>query len=126
MTYTPMMSVRSVSQELGATEARLEELLRTSGSWSADLDIPMMSPEAASHARRILALIDETFKNDSLRIFPSEHAGVAIQRRGRTITRIVEVDPSGMMAATHDRHARRHHSYSLRDDQAAAAFLTAS
>lgn len=109
----------------GATADRLEELLRTAAEWSAELGIPGIASSAADHARSILALIEESVRDASLRVFPNEDAGVSIQMRGETVTKVLDIGADELAGTIHDRSHHRHVYYTLNDDRAAAAFIAA-
>lgn len=110
----------------GPTDLRLESLVESASTWSVELGIPSLAPVAATRARAILALISESDKNDKLRIFPSEHAGVSIQKRSSNETRVLEVNPNSITGEIHDRAHHSHTYYDLDSAPSAAAFLTAS
>lgn len=122
-----MWNTRKGEHSPGATEARLDILIESAPEWSEDLGIPKLAESAASRARAILALIDDpAAKDDKLRIFPSESAGLSIQNRSGGETRVLEVNPNSLVGEIHDRVSHSHSYYTLDSDRSAAAFLMAS
>ncbi|AZH79445.1 hypothetical protein CSX12_13860 [Microbacterium sp. Y-01] len=121
-----MSDVRRGGESRGNTEARIDFLVESAPEWSLELGLPALSQAAADHALKILSFISQARRDAELRIFPSEQAGLTIQKRGATETRILEVNPGEITGAIHDKKLHVHHHYLLESDRAAAAFLMAA
>ena len=122
--HQPMRNPAKTSQvEPGI--ARIRELLATAETWSGELGIPPLSTDAADRATALFLSLDPTFRDAEIRVFPSERAGIAFQRRTADVTRVLEVDPDGLHGSVHERKTRVHHHYALTNDTAAIAFLGA-
>lgn len=100
---------------------RLDFIVLTASEWSVDLGLAPPTPAVVARVRAILDLIPAETVDAEIRLFPSEDAGITLQRQ-RGDLRMVDVDPSGLHA-TWVPVDNRAYQRDLGDNRAVVAFL---